>query len=98
MVGVPEGSVIQIDPVLNPDDFGLSDAARIIFKALQEYGAVNVDNARGNVIYGEGLYGHPDKSWEGILEDNEFEKVPLNCYRILKINNIINMGDSTRKP
>ena len=38
---------------------------------MQRYGAVNVDVALGNVLYGEGLYGHPDKSWDGLLTGND---------------------------
>ena len=95
--GIPEGAVMQLDPKLSPDDFKLSPAGRAIFRALQVYGMVNVDNARGNAIYGEGLYGHKDKSWEGVLDPFEFRQIPLKHYRVLKLENVIPMGDS-REP
>ncbi len=91
--GLPEGAVMQINPALHPEDFGLSDAGKVVFRALQEYGMVNVDNARANTLYAEGCYGQPDKSWEGILPEHEFEKVPLECYRVLKLGDIVEMGD-----
>ncbi|NLF40048.1 hypothetical protein GX586_11420 [bacterium] len=92
--GIPEGAVIQLDPALSPDAFNLSRAGRIIFRALQVYGMVNVDNAGGNSIYGEGLYGQKGRSWEGVLDPFEFRRIPLDCYRVLKLENVVHMGDS----
>jgi hypothetical protein len=94
--GLPEGAVMQIDPALSPSDFGLSPAGEIIFRALQTYGMVDVDNAGGNTLYGEGLYAHPGRSWEGVLEEEEMKKVPLDCYRVLKLGEITHLGDSRR--
>jgi hypothetical protein len=91
--GIPEGAVMQLDPTLSPDDFQLSRAGRVIFRALQQYGMVNVDNARGNCIYGEGLYGHKDKTWHGVLDPYEFRQIPLKQYRVLTMENIVHMGD-----
>ena len=88
---------MQIDPALNADDFGLNEAGKVIFRALQEYGMVNVDNARANTLYAEGCYGQPDMAWDGILPESEFEKVPLECYRVLKPGKIVEMGDSRKQ-
>ena len=94
--GLPEGALIQLDPALEPADFGLSPAGAAIFRALQEYGMVNVDNAGGNTLYGEGLYASTDRSWEGLLEEGEMKKVPLEHYRVLKLGPVTHMGDSPR--
>ncbi len=91
--GPPEGCVLQLDPELNLDRFPLSPAARTIAAAMQEYGAVNVDGAGGNVVYAEGLYGHEGRSWDGILDPDDLRCVPMEHYRILKMENIVNMGD-----
>ena len=47
-----QGQVLQLDPALDLDAFGLTPAARCIARALQEFGAVAVDGAHGNVIVG----------------------------------------------
>ncbi len=91
--GPVEGCVLQLDPTLNLDSFNLSAAARAIARALQEYGAVDVDGAQGNVVYVEGLYGHPGRSWEGILDPDDLRCIPLRHYRILKLEHVVGMGD-----
>lgn len=92
--GLPEGAVMQLDPSLNLKPFGLSPAATALAKAMQIYGMVNVDNARGNVVYTEGLYGHPGWTWDGILSPDEFTRIPLKHYRVIKLGPITPMGDS----
>lgn len=94
--GLPEGAVMQLDPALSPDRFPLSAAAKVIFRALQEYGMVNVDVARGNTLYGELLENHPRKSWQGLLDEGELFRIPLEHYRVLKLGPITRMGDSPR--
>jgi hypothetical protein len=91
--GLPEGAVMQLDPMLTPEQFGLSPAGAVIFRALQRYGMVNTDNARGNTLYGEGLYADPKRSWDGILDEEEMRKLPLECFRVLEIGPTIKMGD-----
>jgi hypothetical protein len=60
---------------------------------------VVTDNAAANTLYGEGLWGHPGKSWDGILREDGggISSIPLENYRILKINNRVNKGDSYSK-
>ncbi len=92
--GPREGSIIQLDPALDLDAFDLSPAARTLARALQEYGAVNVDGAGGNVVYAEGLYGHSGRTWDGVLGPDDLRCIPLQNYRILKMENVVKMGDS----
>jgi hypothetical protein len=46
-----------------------------------------------NVIYAEGLYGHPGRSWEDILDPDELRCIPLRHYRILELREVVRMGD-----
>jgi len=52
------------------------------------------DNARGNVVCTEGLYGHPGWTWDGILAPDELTQIPLNAYRVLKLVPITHQGDN----
>ncbi len=91
--GLPEGAIMRLDPQLNLNKFNLSPAARIVCTAMQQYGAVNTDNAGGNTLYGEGLWNHPTKSWHGLLEEGDLYKIPLEHYQIMKIGAITELGD-----
>ena len=91
--GLPEGATIQLDPTLDLDKFPLSPAARLIARALQEYGAVCVDGAGGNVIYVEGLYGSPDRSWEGRLAHEALETLGYEHFRLLRMDGLVHEGD-----
>ncbi|HTL50972.1 MAG TPA: hypothetical protein VL860_00200 [Planctomycetota bacterium] len=95
-VGIPEGAIIQLDPALDLDRFGLTPAAKTVCRAMQVYGAVNVDNAGGTALYGEGLWAKPGKSWKGLLEPLDTQKIPMDHYRVLKLENIVHRGDSMR--
>lgn len=94
--GIPEGAVIQLDPELDLTQFELTAGELIVAKALQEYGAVFVDVAQGTPLYAEGLWGHPEKSWDGILRewDAGICTIPIDHYRILKVGTTIKKGDS----
>jgi hypothetical protein len=91
--GLPEGATLQLDPTLDLDQFDLSPAARTVAIALQEYGMVDTDNARGTCICAEGLYGHDDKSWNGILHPDDLAVIPLEALRVIKIENMVEKGD-----
>ena len=94
--GIPEGAVLQLDPELDLDQFDLLRGERIVAKAMQVYGMVDVDNARGNALYGEGLWGKPEQSWEGLLTPDGLQRIPLKHYRILEIGEITKKGDADR--
>jgi hypothetical protein len=93
--GVPEGSVIQLDPNLDLAKFDLLPGEIVVAKALQKYGMVVVDFAAGNVLYGEGLWIYPDKSWKGVLRDWDagISSIPLDNYRVLKNDSVQIGGD-----
>lgn len=96
--GVPEGSVIQLDPRLDLTQFDLLPGELAVAKALQKYGMVVVDFAAGNVLYGEGLWIYPDKTWEGLLRDWDAGicSIPLDNYRVLKNDSIQTGGDRVK--
>ncbi|MBN2093050.1 hypothetical protein JW964_25730 [candidate division KSB1 bacterium] len=100
--GIPEGAVIQLNPELDLSQFDLTSGEVVVARALQEYGAVFVDVAQGTPLYAEGLWGHRDKSWEGILHewDRGICTIPIDNYRFLKVGATIKKGDarSLKKP
>ena len=91
--GIPEGAVIQLDPELDIDGLGLRPDAWAVARALQDFGAVNVDNGGGNALYGEGLYGHPGKSWDGLLDEADLLSINVRHFRVLRSGCIVRMGD-----
>lgn len=91
--GVPEGALIQLDPSLNLEDLKLSPAGKTIARALQEYGAVCVDWCGGNSLYAEGLAGHPEKTWQGLLDPNDLRGIAFDHFRFIESGEIIPKGD-----
>lgn len=94
--GIPHGAVIQLDPQLDLDKYDLTREERIVCQALQQYGMIAVDVAQGQPIYAEGLWGHPDKSWEGKLRHwgGGILAITFDKYRVLKVKNPVHQGDS----
>ena len=97
--GLPEGTVIQLDPALDLSQFELTREERIVCIALQRYGMVLVDIAQGQPVYAEGLWGHPGKSWDGKLPHGNcgITKIPFNRYRMLKSAPATHEGDGRSK-
>jgi len=93
--GVPEGSVIQLDPRLDLSGFDLLPGELVVAKAMQQYGMVVVDFAAANTLYGEGLWIYPDKSWDGLVRERDggIIDIPLDHYRVLQNHNIQTGGD-----
>jgi len=94
--GIPEGAVIQLDPDLDLEQFDLLPGEVVVARALQEYGMVIVDVAGGSPIYAEGLWGFPEKNWEGVLREWEggINSIPYDNYRVLKLPETVKMGDA----
>lgn len=93
--GIPEGTVIQLDPALDLAPFNLTREERIVCVALQRYGMVLVDIAQGQPVYAEGLWGHPGKSWKGKLDHGSggIGRIPYRHYRMLESGPVTRMGD-----
>jgi hypothetical protein len=98
--GIPEGSIIQLDPDLNLGEFNLLPGELAIARALQDYGLVLVDYAAGNCIYGEGIWYDSIKTWQGKVrtwgEDGGLRTIPLDYYRVLKSGTLVKKGDRKR--
>jgi hypothetical protein len=82
---IPMGGRIQLDPTLDLDVLGLSDAGKVIARALQEYGAYVGDHAGSLVLFAEGLWAHPDKTWEGLLSEEALIGIPYSAFRVIKM-------------
>lgn len=97
--GIPEGTVIQLDPALDLSPFKLTGEERIVCIALQRYGMVLVDIAQGQPIYAEGLWGHPGKSWDGKLDHGGggISKIPYRHFRMLQAGPATRQGDGRSK-
>ena len=96
--GLPEGTVIQLDPKLDLSQFPLTPEERIVCVALQRYGMVLVDIAQGQPVYAEGLWGHPGKSWKGKLRSTGgLSTIPYKYYRMLQAGPATHMGDGRSK-
>jgi hypothetical protein len=52
--GLPLGARFRLDPSYDIENTKLSPSAKVIARALQEYGAILVDEAGGSVLYAEG--------------------------------------------
>ncbi len=97
--GIPEGSVIQLDPKLDLSPFNLLPGEMAVARALQKYGAVVVDFAAGSCLYGEGLWYDPARSWDGILRDWDggISDIPVKYYRVIKAAHVSLGGDRIKK-
>jgi hypothetical protein len=82
--GPPAGSVIQLDPDLDLGALDISDGAKVVARALQEFGAVLVDYAEGFTLGGEGLWNDPaGRTWAGLLEEDALFALGFDHFRYL---------------
>jgi hypothetical protein len=82
--GLPEGCILQLNPELDVASLNLCPAAAIIARALQEYGAILVDNAGSVTLYGELLDPHPGRTWRGVLEEDDLFPIDWRHFRVLE--------------
>ncbi|GAB4408000.1 MAG: hypothetical protein OHK0039_10820 [Bacteroidia bacterium] len=99
--GIPEGAVIQLDPGLDLDAFDLTEAEKAVARALQVYGMVIVDFARGSTLYAEGLWYDDTRSWQGLLrgwsEPGGIKSIPVQHYRVLDPSDRLRSGGDRKK-
>lgn len=80
---VPEGARLQLDPTLTDADFtalGLSAPAKVIAKALQQYGMYVVDNGGSSKIY---LEDRITAGWDSSITRNLVSNIPLAKFRVV---------------
>lgn len=84
---MPLGAHLQLDPTLDLNTLGLSAGAKVIARALQEYGAyVVARNSSVIVLTAEPAYAYPSDPWAGLLKENDLlTKLPANRFRVLKM-------------
>ena len=91
--GIPEGARIQLDPSLTEADFdrmGLTRTGKIIARALQEYGMINIDVSGRAKIIAEDLEDNPyaPMQWTDPdlnLTSTTIAKIPFTSYRVLSL-------------
>ena len=82
-VDLPEGSRVQLDPSLTDADFdrmGLSPAARVIARALQQYGMIVIDNSGSSKIMVED---NITANWGDTLTRNSISAIPWDEFRVI---------------
>ena len=90
---IPEGARLQLDPSLTEADFdqmGLDPTAKIIARALQDYGMILVDTSGSFKIYVEDLINNPfaKEAWtdpELNLTKESIYNVPHTAFRVLEL-------------
>ena len=90
--GIPEGAILQLDPGLDLSRFPLSSAARTIARAMQEYGLVDVDSGGGAAVYAELLIDRGERTWRGLLTDQDMLAIPFRHFRVLRMEGVVNKG------
>ncbi|HAY05473.1 MAG TPA: hypothetical protein PKV67_07475 [Hyphomonas sp.] len=91
--GLPLGARIMLDPAYDIENTMLSPSAKVIARALQEYGAILVDEADGAVIYAEAA---PDQlaEFKGLLSSEELHllfapEFMSRNFRVLEIGEVM---------
>jgi hypothetical protein len=85
---IPIGARLQLDPSLNLDTLGLSPGAKVVARAMQEYGLYVGDNGWGLSLYAESFYGKPTDEWAGLLDENDLVEIPIDRLRVLKLGEL----------
>jgi hypothetical protein len=81
-VDLPEGTRLRLDPSLTDADLhemGLSPAARVVARALQEFGMIVVDNGSTKVMLEDNL----TANWGQRLSSMSLSPIPLDKFRVL---------------
>lgn len=68
--GLPMGARIQLDPSYDIENTLLSPEGKVIARALQEYGAILVDDAGATVLFAEAAPAQLTE-WEGVMSPDE---------------------------
>jgi hypothetical protein len=86
---LPMGVRLQLDPALDLAPFGLSREARVVARALQDYGMIQVDGSTDTlalVVQVPGLAGPAGEAGADVWADLDFSglaRLPLSRFRVL---------------
>lgn len=89
LVGLPMGARIQLDPAYDIENTNLTPAAKVIARALQEYGAIVVDQTGSTVLFAESAPAQLE-AWQGLLAPTDLselftENMMGRNFRVLKL-------------
>jgi hypothetical protein len=82
-LAIPEGALLQLNPDIDINSLKLSDADKIVAKALQKYGMYNSDNAGDFTLYAENFVGKTNM-WTGKYALNHLPFTPHD-FRVIKL-------------
>jgi hypothetical protein len=89
--GIPCGARIQLDPSLDLDALGLTGSARVIARALQEYGAYVGDGNGSISLYADSSPEALDAWHSGLLCPTDVQnRFDLHALRVLEIGPLYN--------
>ncbi len=71
-VGLPLGARIQLNPDFDIENTKLSPGAKVVARALQEYGAILVDQAGATVLFAESGPEHQE-AWQDLLAPGDLQ-------------------------
>jgi hypothetical protein len=90
--GIPCGGRIQLDPAVDLDGLGLSAGAKVVARALQEYGAYVGDYSEGITLYADGSPA-ARAEWNGLLSDGDLATLDLQRFRVLALGPLTDDGN-----
>jgi hypothetical protein len=79
---IPEGARLQLDPAVNLESLGLSAAAKVVARAMQEYGMYVTDNAPQFKVYFQNL-GLGSMAWDKTPGLEDIGRIPITSFRVL---------------
>jgi len=91
--GLPMGARIQLDPSYDIENTLMSPEGKVIARALQEYGAILVDDAGAAVLFAEAAPAQLAE-WEGVLSPEELHllftpEFMSRNFRVLEIGPVL---------
>lgn len=103
---LPEGAVVQLDPSINLDEILVTDPEtgtmrnlkvheKVIAKAMQEYGMVNVDNGGAVALYAVHSQSYDQDPYEQYFGNTVS---PLLPPELVEHSKVIKMGPLLKKP
>ncbi len=85
---IPEGARLQLDPNVDLDSLGLSPAAKVVARALQEYGMFCGDNSKAFKLYFQNL-GSKGSIWETKYHYiPDLGKIPIDRFRVIQCQRV----------
>ncbi len=85
---VPEGARLQLNPNLDLDALGISEDAKTVARAMQQYGIFVVDCGAGFSLYFQNL-GPDGGKWQEHPGLADITKIPVSELRVLKCNIVV---------